>query len=74
MYNDGLSDLERTQRKSLPAFLTGSAKSQADVTAIRKDLAEVANEYYFSPYDTTWPLLVPSWISASSSKPALRKL
>lgn len=41
----------------LPAFLTGSAKSQADITAIRKDLVEVPDEYYFSPYDTTFAAL-----------------
>jgi len=30
--------IERKQKKSLPAFLSGSAKSQIDATAIRGDL------------------------------------
>jgi len=37
-YDDGLTVIERTQRDKLPAFLTGSAKSQADVSTIREDL------------------------------------
>jgi hypothetical protein len=53
VYDDGLSELERKQRKTLPIFLTGSAKSQKDVTAIRPELASGDDEYYFSPYDTT---------------------
>lgn len=38
VYEDGLTDLERKQRATLPAFLTGSAKSNADTTAIRDDI------------------------------------
>jgi type IV secretory pathway VirB10-like protein len=53
VYDDGLSELERKQRVTLPIFLTGSAKSQKDPTAIRPDLVEGTDEYYFSPYDTT---------------------
>lgn len=33
-YDDGLTDLERKQRAALPIFLTGSAKSQKDESAI----------------------------------------
>jgi hypothetical protein len=53
VYDDGLTELERKQRISLPIFLTGSAKSQKDTTAIRPDLFQGTDEYYFSPYDTT---------------------
>jgi len=38
IYEDGLTDLERTQRKTIPGFLTGSAKSQADLSTIRDDI------------------------------------
>jgi len=38
VYDDGLTLLERKQQKTLPTFLTGSAKSQADVSTIRKDV------------------------------------
>lgn len=38
VYEDGLTVIERTQREKLPAFLSGSAKSQADVSTIRDDL------------------------------------
>merc|ERR1719223_810395 len=38
VYDDGLTVLERTQRTTIPAFLTGSAKSQADTTTIRDDV------------------------------------
>eukprot|EP00429_Kryptoperidinium_foliaceum_P018246 CAMPEP_0176046174 /NCGR_PEP_ID=MMETSP0120_2-20121206/22926_1 /TAXON_ID=160619 /ORGANISM="Kryptoperidinium foliaceum, Strain CCMP 1326" /LENGTH=200 /DNA_ID=CAMNT_0017379585 /DNA_START=66 /DNA_END=668 /DNA_ORIENTATION=- len=38
VYEDGLTDLERKQRATLPAFLTGSAKSQADLSSIRDDI------------------------------------
>ena len=53
VFDDGLTDLERKQRKSQSSFLTGSAKSQADLTSIRPELVKEADEYYFSPYDTT---------------------
>jgi hypothetical protein len=33
-----LTVLERKQRATLPAFLTGSAKSNADVSTIRADI------------------------------------
>jgi len=35
VYDDGLTDLERKQRITIPIFLTGSAKSQKDSTSIR---------------------------------------
>jgi len=38
VYDDGLTVLERKQRKTLPTFLTGSAKSQADESTIRNDV------------------------------------
>jgi len=38
VYDDGLTVLERKQRKTLPTFLTGSAKSQADESTIRSDI------------------------------------
>jgi len=38
VYEDGLTELERKQRSTLPSFLTGSAKSQIDSTAIRNDV------------------------------------
>jgi len=38
VYEDGLTVIERSQRDKLPAFLTGSAKSQADLSTIREDL------------------------------------
>lgn len=53
-FDDGLTELERKQRKSLPAFLTGSAKSNADLTAIRDDLDDVGFE-------------LPGWASALGS-------
>jgi len=37
-FDDGLTTLERTQRVNLPIFLTGSAKSQADLSTIRSDI------------------------------------
>jgi hypothetical protein len=53
VYDDGLTELERRQRGTPTAtFLTGSAKSQVDKSAIRTDLT-VGEEYFFSPYDTT---------------------
>lgn len=39
MYDDGLTDLERKQRITIPAFLTGSAKSQADTSTVRSDIS-----------------------------------
>lgn len=43
VYEDGLTDLERKQRVTIPEFLTGSAKSRIDKTAI----AEVEGVDYF---------------------------
>jgi len=37
-YDDGLTVIERRQKKDLPTFLSGSAKSQIDTTAIRGDI------------------------------------
>jgi hypothetical protein len=53
VYDDGLTVLERRQRGTATAtFLTGSAKSRPDPSAIRSDLS-VGESYFFSPYDTT---------------------
>lgn len=38
VFDDGLTVIERKQKQNLPAFLTGSAKSQADTSTIRDDL------------------------------------
>jgi len=38
VYDDGLTAIETKQKANLPGFLTGSAKSQIDVTAIRDDV------------------------------------
>merc|ERR550534_1205809 len=44
VYEDGLTELERKQKKTLPTFLTGSAKSQVDPTAI---VGEISGVDYF---------------------------
>jgi len=44
-YDDGLTVIERKQKQSLPAFLSGSAKSQIDTTSLRADL--VADDLLF---------------------------
>jgi len=36
--DDGLTVIERTQRKTLPTFLTGSANSRRDESLIRSDI------------------------------------
>jgi len=38
VFDDGLTDLERKQRATIPMFLTGSANSQKDVSTIRSDI------------------------------------
>eukprot|EP00339_Tiarina_fusa_P019300 CAMPEP_0116996608 /NCGR_PEP_ID=MMETSP0472-20121206/356_1 /TAXON_ID=693140 ORGANISM="Tiarina fusus, Strain LIS" /NCGR_SAMPLE_ID=MMETSP0472 /ASSEMBLY_ACC=CAM_ASM_000603 /LENGTH=186 /DNA_ID=CAMNT_0004695283 /DNA_START=43 /DNA_END=603 /DNA_ORIENTATION=- len=40
VYDDGLTDLERKQRGSLPAFLTGSAKPNKVNAGTRSDIIE----------------------------------
>jgi len=37
-YEDGLTVIERDQRAKLPTFLSGSAKSQADLSTVRDDI------------------------------------
>ncbi|KAL3909490.1 MAG: hypothetical protein SGARI_002574, partial [Bacillariaceae sp.] len=44
-YDDGLTDLERKQRATIPAFLTGSAKSSSILSETRSDIEE--QEYPF---------------------------
>jgi hypothetical protein len=53
-FDDGLTDLERKQRKTLPAFLTGSAKSNIDKTSITDEFDDVGFE-------------LPGWASALGS-------
>merc|ERR1719215_1319975 len=53
-YEDGLTDLERTQRTTLPAFLTGSAKSNVDPDSITDEFEDIAFE-------------LPAWASALGS-------
>lgn len=53
-YEDGLTDLERSQRSTLPAFLTGSAKSNIDPESIRDDFEDLSFEF-------------PAWASAVGS-------
>mmetsp|Transcript_23664 Transcript_23664/g.38558 ORF Transcript_23664/g.38558 Transcript_23664/m.38558 type:complete len:128 (+) Transcript_23664:72-455(+) len=48
-YDDGLTELERKQRKTIPAFLTGSAKSNPDPSAIDPELVESAT-FDFPPF------------------------
>jgi hypothetical protein len=41
-YDDGLTLLERKQKSSIPAFLTGSAKSSSIKSTVRNDIEEQA--------------------------------
>merc|ERR1712071_482294 len=41
VYDDGLTEIERKQRVTIPIFLSGSAKSQIDPTAIANDIEGV---------------------------------
>lgn len=52
IYDDGLTDIERKQRKTQPNFLTGSAKSQADPSTVREDLFDVGNSWSLTPQQT----------------------
>jgi hypothetical protein len=45
LIDDGLTVIERNQRATIPAFLTGSAKSSADKSTIRSDVDD--QEYPF---------------------------
>jgi hypothetical protein len=53
VYDDGLTAIERTQRASIPAFLSGSAKPSKVKSDLRPELYATGDEYFFSPYDTT---------------------
>jgi hypothetical protein len=53
VFDDGLTEIERTQRATIPAFLSGSAKPSKVKSDIRPDLYATGDEYFFSPYDTT---------------------
>jgi len=45
VYDDGLTELERRQKKTIPAFLTGSARSKVEAEAVRTDIE--VTEYPF---------------------------
>jgi len=45
VYDDGLTVLERKQKKTIPAFLTGSARSKVEAEAARTDVE--LSEYPF---------------------------
>lgn len=45
VYDDGLTELERKQTKTIPAFLTGSARSRVEAEAPRDDIE--LSEYPF---------------------------
>ena len=57
-YDDGLTDLERKQRATIPIFLTGSAKSQADPSAISD--VEIQGVDYFGLSADRFQLLMIS--------------
>ena len=40
VYDDGLTIIERKQKKIIPAFLTGSARSRVEKSEIRTDIGE----------------------------------
>jgi hypothetical protein len=44
-YDDGLTELERRQRATIPAFLTGGAKNRANPNLVRDDIE--VSEYPF---------------------------
>lgn len=52
IYDDGLTDLERKQRATQPNFLTGSAKSRPDPSAIDPSLGDVGNSWSLTPQQT----------------------
>jgi hypothetical protein len=58
VFDDGLTVIERTQRATIPAFLSGSAKPSKVNTGVRPDLYTTGDDYFFSPYDTTVATLV----------------
>jgi hypothetical protein len=45
-YDDGLSELERKQKGTIPAFLTGSARSRVEKSEIRDDI-DLDSDYPF---------------------------
>jgi hypothetical protein len=53
-FDDGLTELERKQRTTLPAFLTGSAKSNVDKSSITDEFDDTGFEF-------------PGWASALGS-------
>lgn len=46
VYDDGLTVLERKQKNTIPAFLTGSARSKVEKSEIRDDI-DLESEYPF---------------------------
>jgi hypothetical protein len=53
VYDDGLTEIERIQRASIPAFLSGSAKPSKIKSDLRPDLYSTGDNFFFSPADTT---------------------
>merc|ERR1712157_64532 len=65
VYEDGLTVIERNQRETLPAFLTGSAKSQADKSTIRR---VESDSLIFGLDPDRFQLLFIIWASCPSRK------
>ena len=57
VYEDGLTEIERKQRATIPMFLTGSAKSQVDKSAI---VGEIEGVDYFGLSGDRFQLLMIS--------------
>lgn len=61
VYDDGLTVLERKQKKTIPAFLTGSARSKVDAEPTRNDVE--VTEYPFGLSGDRFQLLFISLFS-----------
>lgn len=61
VYDDGLTVIERKQKKTIPAFLTGSARSRVEAEAVRTDIE--VTEYPFGLSADRFQLLFISLFS-----------
>jgi len=61
VFDDGLTVIERRQKKSIPAFLTGSARSRVEAEAPREDIE--VTEYPFGLSADRFQLLFISLFS-----------
>jgi len=61
VYDDGLTVLERKQKKTIPAFLTGSARSKVEAEPVRNDI--ILTEYPFGLSADRFQLLFISLFS-----------